>query len=286
MSALTNNRLGIYEKAMPATLSWEERFAAAKSLGFDFIEISIDESDERLARLEWSDEEIIRIHTESVRSGVTIHSMCLSAHRRFPYGSEDPKTAKRADEIMLAALKLATKLGVRVIQLAGYDVYYEPQTAQSHQRFIAGMKRAAQLAESAGIMLGVEIMDTPYMNSISKFMILKREIPSPYFMVYPDVGNLTGWLQDVPTELALGRDVMVGIHLKDTLKVSTNGTGQFRDLVIGQGEVDFISVFETLEKINYSAPFVIEMWAKNDHWQDDIIASKKQLLTMMKGTQL
>lgn len=144
------------------------------------------------------------------------------------------------------------------------------------------MKRAAKQAERAGVMLGIEIMDTPYMNSISKFLILKREIPSPYFMVYSYVGNLTGWLHDVPVELSLGRDLMIGIHLKDSIKVSTDCKGKFRDLVIGEGEVDFYSIFSTLKSIGYSALFVIEMWSQDDNWKQNIIDSKAKILKLME----
>ena len=35
--------LGLYEKAMPSSLSWEERLTEAKNAGFDFVEISIDD---------------------------------------------------------------------------------------------------------------------------------------------------------------------------------------------------------------------------------------------------
>ena len=45
--------VGLYEKALPPALAWEERLAAAGQAGYDFIEISIDESDECLARLDW-----------------------------------------------------------------------------------------------------------------------------------------------------------------------------------------------------------------------------------------
>lgn len=31
-------RLGLYEKAMPNSLNWEEKIQMAKELGFDFIE--------------------------------------------------------------------------------------------------------------------------------------------------------------------------------------------------------------------------------------------------------
>ena len=54
-------RLGLYEKALPNSLDWEEKILMAKELGFDFIEISVDESDERLQRLDWSDDEIYRL---------------------------------------------------------------------------------------------------------------------------------------------------------------------------------------------------------------------------------
>ena len=49
---LLKNPLGIYEKALPKDLNWTSRLALAQARGFDFLEISIDESDERLARLD------------------------------------------------------------------------------------------------------------------------------------------------------------------------------------------------------------------------------------------
>ncbi|PLN13627.1 xylulose 5-phosphate 3-epimerase, partial [Klebsiella pneumoniae] len=45
--------LGIYEKALPAGECWLERLKLAKALGFDFVEMSLDETDARLARLDW-----------------------------------------------------------------------------------------------------------------------------------------------------------------------------------------------------------------------------------------
>ena len=42
--------LGLYEKSMPSELTWEEKLSVAKAAGYDFVEISIDESDEKLNR--------------------------------------------------------------------------------------------------------------------------------------------------------------------------------------------------------------------------------------------
>ncbi|MCZ2721037.1 L-ribulose-5-phosphate 3-epimerase [Marinomonas sp. 15G1-11] len=273
-------RLGIYEKALPADLSWRERLSKAKELGFDFLEISVDETDARQARLDWSDEEIYKLRDLCIEFDMPLQSMCLSAHRKYPFGSMDNAIRERSFDIMEKAIALAFKLGIRCIQMAGYDVYYEPQSEETHRRFVEGMQKATKMAERAGIMLGVEIMDTPYLNSLSKFEVLKRDIPSPFFMAYPDVGNISGWNHHVPTELKLGQDHIVQIHLKDTLRVSPECKGQFRDLVIGEGEVDFHSIFKTLAEIDYAAPFVIEMWAQNENWFDDIKKAKERLITI------
>lgn len=50
---MRNHPLGIYEKALVADLP-PERLVLAKSCGFDFVEMSVDETDERLSRLDWS----------------------------------------------------------------------------------------------------------------------------------------------------------------------------------------------------------------------------------------
>ncbi|WP_442902680.1 L-ribulose-5-phosphate 3-epimerase [Gilliamella sp. Choc4-2] len=273
-------RIGIYEKALPNQLLWQDKLQVTKDLGFDFIEISIDESDERRARLDWSDDEIYSLRHQCEKIGIPLHSMCLSAHRKYPFGSANNDIRSEAQIIMDKAITLAYKLGIRVIQLAGYDVYYEPADLQTHQRFIQGMQWAVKQAERAGVMLAVEIMDTPYLNSLSKFEILKKNIDSPYFMAYPDVGNITGWNYDTCTELMLSRDHIVQIHLKDTFKVKADYSGQFRDLVIGEGEVDFAAIFATLRTMNYVAPLVIEMWAKDDKWQENIMIAQKRLKTI------
>ena len=57
MDRANKYRLGLYEKSMPNTLTWKEKLLCAKECGFDYIEISVDESDEKQARLEWSKEE-------------------------------------------------------------------------------------------------------------------------------------------------------------------------------------------------------------------------------------
>lgn len=93
---LGRHLLGIYEKAFPEDWSWERRLAEAKALGFDYMELSIDESDGRLERLLWSGRELEKLHSLSVEAGLPLMSLCLSAHRRFPLGSRDAEVRAAA----------------------------------------------------------------------------------------------------------------------------------------------------------------------------------------------
>ncbi|CDU11876.1 L-ribulose-5-phosphate 3-epimerase [Vibrio coralliirubri] len=274
---LLRHRVGLYEKALPNELSWEDKLKQTKELGFDFLEISVDESDERRSRLDWNDDEVYALRRLCEKYGIPLQSMCLSAHRKFPFGSADPAIREQAVIHMEKAISLAYKLGIRTIQLAGYDVYYEPADKVTHQRFIEGMKLSAQLAERSGVMLAVEIMDTDYLNSLSKFEVLSREVNSPYFTAYPDVGNISGWNYDIVTELKLSKPHITQIHLKDTYKVTDEYKGQFRDLVIGDGEVDFNTIFETLKETECVVPLVIEMWAQDERWKENILTAQKRL---------
>ncbi|HEJ9056154.1 TPA: L-ribulose-5-phosphate 3-epimerase [Serratia fonticola] len=275
--------LGIYEKALPKHLSWPERLALAKACGFDFVEMSVDESDERLSRLSWSKEQRLSLVSAMLETGISIPSMCLSGHRRFPFGSHDEATRQQAYLIMEQAIQLAKDVGIRTIQLAGYDVYYEQQDEGTLTRFTEGMQWAVERAAAAQVMLAVEIMDTEFMSSISKWKTWDSLLASPWFTVYPDVGNLSAWGNDVTQELQLGIDRIAAIHLKDTFPVTETSPGQFRDVPFGEGCVDFVALFRTLKQLNYRGAFLIEMWTeKADEPVAEIVQARRWIEQQMQ----
>lgn len=256
--------LGIYEKALPHQMNWDEKLALAKSLGFDFVEISVDESDERLARLDWTNEEIESVHQAIVKNDIPLLSMCLSGHRRFPLGSHSAATREHALMMMKKAIRLASKLGIRNIQLAGYDVYYEDKSILTRQLFIENLTKCVQMAEKHEVMLSIEIMDDPFINSISKVQHLKTLIHSPWLQAYPDIGNLTAWPEnDVGYELEHGIDNIAAVHLKDTLPVRDDFPGKFKNVPFGDGTVDFVGALKMLRALGYHGPYMIEMWSEN-----------------------
>lgn len=254
-----NRLLGIYEKAMNNKWSLEEKIIIAKKAGFDFMEFSIDESDARLARLDWSDKEIAEAQSLLVKHQFNFNSMTLSGHRKYPFGSKDPKIRTRAKDIMLKAIILAKKLGIRTVQLAGYDVYYEKEDEQTRQNFIEGMRWAVTVAAKYSVTLAFEIMDTRFMGTISRGLTYVNMIDSPYLQIYPDLGNVYQWTnkEDLYNEFELAKNHLVAFHFKDTVP------GKFRDTPFGTGTVDFPYMLKILKDLKLNQPIMIEMWSLN-----------------------
>ncbi|EFR44346.1 L-ribulose-5-phosphate 3-epimerase [Streptococcus pseudoporcinus] len=268
--------IGIYEKATPKHFSWRERLQFAKDLGFDFVEMSVDESDARLARLEWSKEERLEIVKAVYETGIRIPTICFSGHRRYPLGSNDPTIEAKSLNLMKQCIELAQDLGVRTIQLAGYDVYYEEKSPKTRARFIKNLRKACDWAEEAQVMLSIEIMDDPFINSIEKYLAVEKEIDSPYLFVYPDTGNVSAWHNDLWSEFYNGHKSIAALHLKDTYAVTETCKGQFRDVPFGQGCVDWEEMFAVIKKTNYKGPFLIEMWSENCETVEETVAAIKE----------
>lgn len=258
--------LGMYEKAVPGDLSWAEKLSVAQESGFDYVEISVDETDAKLARLDWTAEERRQVVRAQEEVGLPIRSMCLSGHRKYPFGASDPSVRKRSLEIMDAACDLACDLGVRTIQLAGYDVYYEDGTEDTRKWFAENLARGVEMAAERGVLLGFETMETPFMDTVEKAMAYVDQINSPYLGVYPDMGNLTNasflYGKSVSDDCATGRGHLVAAHCKETV------AGAYREIPFGTGTTDWAALDEVVGQ--GVRRFVAEFWyTGSEAWRED-----------------
>ena len=58
--------------------------------------------------------------------------------------------------------------GIRIIQLAGYDVYYKEGSEETKKQFIKNLHIATKMAAKYGIVMGFETMETPFMDTVEK----------------------------------------------------------------------------------------------------------------------
>ena len=268
-------RLGLYEKAMPAELPWKERLRAAGDSGFDYVEISVDETEGKLSRLFWTREERRALLSDMEETGVPVRSMCLSGHRKYPLGSPDAKIRGRSLEIMDRAVTLSAELGIRIIQLAGYDVYYEDSTEATRELFLESLRTAVGLAAAAGVVLGFETMETPFMDTTEKAMRYVDLIGSPYLGVYPDIGNLQNaavlYQKPAAEDLRAGKGHIFAAHLKETLP------GRYREVPFSTGHTDYAGCLSQLKE-QIVRRYVGEFWYKGSpEWRSDLESAARFL---------
>lgn len=277
-------RLGIYEKALPDDLPWENKLDAARQAGFDYFEISIDESDRRQDRLT-DPREQAEIRRAMAQTGFPIATMCLSGHRKFPLGHPDAAVRQRSLALLTGAVMLSQQLGIRIIQLAGYDVYYEATAERTRELFLAGLQRATEIAATYGVVLGFETMETPFMDTVGKAMVFVQAVNSPYLQLYPDIGNLTNaallYRDYVTADLERGRGHLVAVHLKETVP------GRYRDLRFGSGHVDFGTVVHKCRQLGVRS-FTGEFWHQpGKDYQKELLYSAEFLRNALeKGWQV
>lgn len=260
--------LGLYEKSMPSELSWKEKLQAAKEAGYDYIELSIDATEEKIKRLEMTKEERFNLIRTMYEVGIPIRTMCVSALTKYSLGNDKPEYCARGMEILEKSIQFADDLGVRVVMIPGYDVYYEPSTVETKRRYLENLKKGAQLAEKAGVILGLETMENEFMNTVEKAMKYVVLCDSNYLKVYPDIGNLTNaavlYQSDVLEDMELGRGNITSLHLKETVP------GKFREIPYGTGHVDFKAAIAKAWDLGVRR-YVTEFWyTGNKNWKEDL----------------
>jgi len=271
--------LGLYEKSMPHSLTLREKLVVTGAAGFDFLELSVDETGEKLARLDWSAGQRREVIKAVWGSGLPLGSMCLSGHRKYPLGHPDGAVRRRGLDIMARAIDLARDWGIRIIQLAGYDVYYEPGDERTEALFRENLAKSVEMAAKSGVMLAFETMETPFMDTVGKAMRYVKAIGSPWLQVYPDLGNLTNAARlyggDVSDDLAAGRGHIAALHLKET------SPGRYRDVPYGTGHVDFAAGIRAARALGVRR-FVGEFWDNGD-WRAQIDRAQTFLRGFLDG---
>jgi predicted hexulose-6-phosphate isomerase len=225
--------LGLYEKALPPEAEAGLLCRRAREAGFDRLELSIDESEARLSRLDWCEKAQYALGLRAREEGAPIRTLCLSAQRKYPMGARDPAVRARSLDILRRAVAFAANAGIGIIQLAGYDVYYEEGDGDTRARFGEGLRRGVEWAAASGVSLAFETMETPFMDTVEKAMTWVRDVGSPWLGLYPDIGNLQNaaalYGRSVTADLCLGRGHILALHLKETKP------GVYRDMRFGSG---------------------------------------------------
>lgn len=276
---MENYKIGLYEKAMPEHLTWKEKLEIAKISDYDYVEMSIDQTDNKINRINMTQQECLELVSLMNEMNMPIRSICLSALTKYSLGNEDEKLSNKGMYILKETIKLADDLGIHMIMIPGYDVYYEKSTHKTQKKFLENIEKAVEIASIYGVVLGLETMENAFMNTVWKAMYYIQQINSPYLAIYPDSGNIKNAAVesagDELKDLASGRGHMIALHLKESKERI------FREVPYGEGHVDFEGIISTAWSMGIRR-YVTEFWyTGNTEWKEEILRNNKRMRKLL-----
>lgn len=275
--------IGLYEKAMRNTLTWKEKLQCAKECGYDYLEISIDATEEKINRIYMDTEEKREIMEAIFDTGIPIGSMSVSALTKYALGDPDQAVRDRGIEIAEKSIQLSSALGVRTVMIPGYDIYYGESTIETKRYFLENIRKIAEIAEREGILVGFETMENNFMNTTGKAVQYVNMVDSAYLKIYPDAGNITNAAvanrHDVCEDLSLGKGKLIALHLKETKP------DVYREVPFLTGHVEFERIINTAWKLGVRR-YVTELWdVGQPQWKEDICFANRSMKRLLNAAQ-
>lgn len=272
-------KIGLYEKAIRDSLSWKEKLECARECGYDYLEMSIDATDEKINRIYMSKEEKKQVADAVYETGIPIHSMSVSALTKYTLGDPSEEIRDKAMKIAEKSIELAAALGIRTVMIPGYDIYFGESTVETKKYFLENVKKIAEIAEREGILVGFETMENNFMNTTGKAVQYVRMVDSAYLKIYPDAGNITNAAvedkHDVCDDLSLGKGMLIALHLKESKP------GVFREVPFLTGHVEFERIIKTAWELGVRR-YVTELWdVGKEDWKEDICFANKSMRAIL-----
>lgn len=251
---------------LPKDLSYAERFAVARTAGFDGIEMqTISRSDEAAEILE-----------ASKKTGLRIHSVMNADHWRFPLSSADPAAVSQSVSGMETSLRNAARWGADTVLLVPAVV--DPATSYGDawtrsQRVIR--ERLLPLARELKVVIAVEEVWNKFLLSPLEFARYVDEFESPSLKAYFDVGNIVfyGYPQDWIRTLG---SRIVKIHVKDFQLDRPNGRFSWKN--VGDGDIDWVAVRRALSDVGYNGYVTTEVAAGDAFYLKDLVGRLDRFL--------
>lgn len=227
---------------------WTKSFAldSAKNVGYEGIEFMIDEKeDEGFLNFKSTNAEAKELSRECKELDLDIPSLSTIFHNVYSLTSEDAKIRQRGEDIALKMIELAVEMESKVIQIV--PGVATPDVAYDHAYELAqkSLDRLAQEASKAGVILGIENVNTKFLPSPMEFSRFLNEINHPNVKAYFNVGNAmeTGCAEHW---IPMLNDKIIAIHAKDYIQTKK----EFAPAL--EGDANWSGLIELLNNYKYT----------------------------------
>ena len=258
---------------LPTTLGWKERFALAKEVGFDGVEMQT--MTDRA--------EADAVARASEETGLMIHSVMNMAHWENPISSADPDVVKRSVDGMKTSLTNAALWKAGVVLLVPAVVNATTSYAEAWTRSQRVIRdQLLPVATGFKVTIAVEEVWNKFLLSPLEFVRYVDDFKSPYLKAYFDVGNvvLYGFPQDWIRTLG---SRIVRLHLKDFKMDRSEGRFDWKN--IGEGDIDWQDVRRALNEIGFNGWATTEIEGGERAYLSDVVKRVDRFLGGFKPVE-
>jgi L-ribulose-5-phosphate 3-epimerase len=231
------------------TYTLDEALAGIAAAGFQYVELSAVRGWTEQISLDATDADLDDVRAKLAHYGLT--PSALSGH-------SDLTTS---DGVVLGkqAVDLCEKLGIGLMNTAIGGHYSEEEDQDAFMGFIHEL---ADYAAARDITIGLEVHGEIMANGARSLPVI-ADIDRPNVGINYDTANCIFYGDTQPLEdLALTVPHLVHVHLKDKI----GGPGVWNFPAVGEGEVDFAAVLETLAASGYTGPTSVEIEFSGEPW--------------------
>ncbi|MER2492174.1 sugar phosphate isomerase/epimerase family protein [Catenovulum sediminis] len=225
---------------------WEGEFKIAADLGLDYIEFILDYNDCELNPL-LSSNGIKIIENVINETGVKVRSICADYFMVAPLHSAESQVSIDSIKMLRRLIINASKLCVTDIVIPCVDNSSLKKQVDI-DRLIVAVNSVIPLCEEYKVNLSLETDLPP-----NDFAALLQQFDSTRVTVNYDIGNSAALGFNVEEELIAYGNRVSNVHIKDRVL----GGGP---VVLGEGDADFVKVFNLLKEIKYDGLFVMQAY--------------------------
>jgi hexulose-6-phosphate isomerase len=256
----------------PADFSIERTLKVSSEIGYDGVELNLDEK-----MLELSKRERKTVAERADSLGLKLPSLCSPLFWKYNLADPDKNVRKRGIEVVKEGCEFASDIGASVFLVVPAVAVQGMPYEETWKIAKKSISEAAPIAEDCGVLIGIENVWNRFLYSPLEFRRFIEEINHPNVKAYFDVGNIhflsfpQQWIRHLS-------DLIVCIHVKDFQR----STLQFEPLL--QGDVPWTEVMKALRDIGYDGFLNVEVSPYPAHPTKSAMDNKTALDIILKMT--
>lgn len=202
----------------------------------------------------------------------------------------NPETAEKNIQYMIERLRLAEALEADTcVNILGSksDVHWDGPCKEGYsEEFIneavAVMQRVIDAVNPTHTRLSFEMMPFYFLDCPEEYLRFLAAIDRPATGVHLDICNtmnnprrLYNNTEFIRHTFGLLRDRIVTLHLKDIRLKPNSGVAEFEEVLIGEGNIDYLTLLEEIKKLPADIPAMLEHLETEEEYDRAAAAVRK-----------